>query len=364
MLQSPWVIPRRLSTEEYRHIKRRAIFDFNKWDPHAQDAPILADFPLIITEQCWREISGLAEKLFHEALEAESELIERPELIEKLGLRRPIRKLFPSSHVSKGAARTMRFDFHLTNKGWVISEANTDVPGGYIESSGFTQLMASLFPGTTQTADPSVQLCDEIFRQTGRGCSIAMVHATAFTDDRQVMVYLAKHLEERGLKTFLVSPEQIDWEKGQAHLNCGWSNSKVDMIIRFYPGEWLPHLPRSCDWSHFFIDSETPQCNPGTSLLIQSKRFPLIWDQLSCSMQTWKTVLPETRDPDTVDWQTDENWVLKPAFGRVGEGIGISGVTDFKIMTEIKKDVMKNSKHYVAQKRFQAIPVAAGLKLP
>ncbi len=34
-----------------------------------------------------------------------------------------------------------------------------------------------------------------------------------------------------------------------------------------------------------------------------------------------------TRDPRDVPWQKDTNWVLKPAMGRVGESIGLAGVT-------------------------------------
>ena len=37
--------------------------------------------------------------------------------------------------------------------------------------------------------------------------------------------------------------------------------------------------------------------NPGCAILTESKRLPLVWDQLGIALPTWKRLLPETRDP-------------------------------------------------------------------
>src|SRR5947207_3391973 len=43
---------------------------------------------------------------------------------------------------SLGTVGLLGFDFHYTTQGWRISEANSDVPGGFSEASYFTGMMA------------------------------------------------------------------------------------------------------------------------------------------------------------------------------------------------------------------------------
>jgi glutathionylspermidine synthase len=289
----------------------------------------------------------------------ETELTTRPDLLDKLGLPASIRKLFArdgAAPPSRGAARLMRFDFHLTEDGWKISEANTDVPGGFIEASGFTSLMTKHYPGTVPTGDPTQSVASRVSEIVGEKGTVALVHATAYTDDRQVMIYLGKRLESFGLQVHLVSPDQLAWEVGHARLNCAWEKSSVDCVIRFFPAEWLQHLPRSSGWSHYFVGSQTPQCNPATALLVQSKRLPLVWDSLRTLPATWKKTLPETFDPRRVPWEKEDGWILKPAFGRVGEGIAIAGATDATDLASIRRDARKHPGHWVAQRKFSAVP--------
>jgi glutathionylspermidine synthase len=130
----------------------------------------------------------------------------------------------------------------------------------------------------------------------------------------------------------------------------------VDFLLRFFPAEWLPNLPRRCGWRHFFYRSETPASNPASALLTQSKRFPLVWDRLATGLPTWRRLLPETRDPRQVSWR-DEDWVLKPALGRVGDLIGVAGATEEREWKVIRKDVRRAPRMWVAQRRFVAVPL-------
>ncbi|MEN6385889.1 MAG: glutathionylspermidine synthase family protein [Phycisphaerales bacterium] len=125
--------------------------------------------------------------------------------------------------------------------------------------------------------------------------------------------------------------------------------------MRFFPGEWLENLNRKTNWHRYFSDAVTPQSNPATALLIQSKRLPLIWDELQTQMHFWKKYLPETKDVRQVKIDSGQ-WVLKPAFGRVGQDIGIYGVNEKKDWEKIVRYAKKHPRHWIAQKRF--VPVA------
>jgi hypothetical protein len=177
--------------------------------------------------------------------------------------------------------------------------------------------------------DTTAEYARALLNAVGAGDShprIALAHATAYTDDLQVMAYLARRLDALGARTALVSPAHLRWRDGRAHLATDWGGGPVDLVVRFFPG--------------------------------QSKRFPLVWDDLRTPLPTWRALLPETRDPRDAPWRTGEEWVLKPALGRVGDGVGIAGVTEAKEWRRITRDARLFPRHWVAQRRFRPTPLA------
>src|SRR5262249_28988819 len=137
----PWTFGESFPEATWAAVREQAIFDCCKWDVQSEDHSVLADFPLLLEESAWKTIAGYAERLAAEALAAEAELTVRPRLHRALGLPSNVRSALAGSSLARlpGAfARVIRFDFHFTTESWRISEANTDVPGGFIEASGFT----------------------------------------------------------------------------------------------------------------------------------------------------------------------------------------------------------------------------------
>ncbi|MEJ7812877.1 MAG: glutathionylspermidine synthase family protein [Gemmatimonadaceae bacterium] len=374
---TPWLPAAPLAPDELARLRRRAIFDCCKWDPQVEDGAALADAPLVLRAGAWRELAALAELLAAETLAAEEELVGRPELHAALGLppawwgggrgaaaaelahagRRP-----PVS-----AARLIRFDFHHTRDGWRISEANTDVPGGLNEASGIARLVASHYPGAEPVGDTAGLYARALVASGRPSPHVALVHATAYTDDRQVMTYLARRLEELGASATLASPANLQWRGGRAHIAADWRSGPVDLVMRFFPAEWLPNLPRACGWSAFFHGAITPMSNPATALLTQSKRFPLVWSALRTPLPTWRALLPETRDPRDVPWRDaarGDDWVLKPALGRVGEDIAMRGVTGEKEWRTLAREARRHPRDWVAQRRFEATPLENACGVP
>jgi hypothetical protein len=215
-----------------------------------------------------------------------------------------MRRKFFESEILRNQARHLRpirFDFHFIPEGWRISEANSDVPGGFNEASGFTKLMAQHFGTMATPGDPTSEIVRAICEVVPKNGVVALVHATAFSDDRQVMVFLARRLTEAGLKPVLAGPDHLRWENGQAFLATEWATGSVDFIFRFFPAEWLTALPRRCGWQHLLGGSQTPLCNPASAIISQSKRFPLLWNELSVELPTWNALLPQTFDVRRVD---------------------------------------------------------------
>ena len=354
----PWCITDPLPPEVAASVRRRAIFECCKWDPQVEDVSTIADVPIVLKAEEWRQLTSLAEALALEVVAAEEELRERVELHVELGLPRPVLKAL--GRANQGAtcgARLTRFDFHHTRDGWRISEANTDVPGGLNEASGLPRLIAPSLPGTRAAGDVAAAYADGVLATLSPHPHVALVHATAYSDDRQVMTYLARALQQCGAQTTLASPSHLRWQQGRAAIAADWVAGPIDAVVRFYPGEWMSNLPRACGWTSYFGGTATPVSNPATALLTQSKRFPLVWDRLRARLPTWRLLLPETHDPRDVPWERGDEWVLKPALGRVGEDVGIAGVTGPKDWKRIARDVVRHSSHWIAQRRFEATPL-------
>jgi len=362
-MKLPWQIVEPLDARLFSEVKFAAIFDCCKWDPQVEDVCTLSPLPLVLTGEAWRELVSLAEKLAQETMAVELAILQRPRLLKQLGLPWTLRRRLAAPKILSGQSRHLhlvRFDFHFTTEGWRISEANSDVPGGFNEASGFSQLMARHYGGLTTSGDPTGAIADAIGKAIGEPGTVALVHATSFTDDRQVMVFLARRLEQAGHKTILVAPDHLRWENGRAFVATDWAQGPVDFVFRFFPADWLTSLPRRCAWWHLLGSSLTPLCNPGSTIISQSKRFPLLLDELQIRLPTWETLLPRTFD----GWKIQRNrqptgsYVFKPAFGRVGDMIKMHGVTSEKEARKIDRSIRRHPKLWVAQERFDAVPLS------
>jgi glutathionylspermidine synthase len=215
--------------------------------------------------------------------------------------------------------------------------------------------MAAEMGAGSLCGDPATVYAERLARSVSG--PVGMVHATAYSDDRQVMTYLAGLLGARGLPAHLVSPADISWDRGTPTLILPGGRLAAGALVRFFPGEWLPNLGRRAGWERFFCGSRLPLSNPAWALLSQSKRWPLVWDSLQTPLPVWRALLPPTRDPRDVAWTRDRRWLVKPALGRVGDSIGMHGLTTEKDWRAIHRSVRWGPRHWVAQQRFESLPL-------
>jgi hypothetical protein len=117
-------------------------------------------------------------------------------------------------------------------------------------------------------------------------------------------------------------------------------------------------LPAKCGWGHFFRGGITPVMHPVSALLIESKRFPLVWDRLAVRMPTWRSLLPETRHPRQVRWQHDPDWLLKTPFCNTGDTVTIRHLVDKRSWLMAAGHALVWPRDWVAQRRFQVIPIS------
>ena len=340
-------------------LRRRTTLQGCKWDAQVGDVNTLAPFPLVMKTGAWTRLAAQAEQLAREAAEAEAEIARRPALLARLGLPPALlRVLANPAPPTPAAGRIVRFDFHFTTEGWRISEANSDVPGGFSEASFFTAAMAEYFPRLRPAGDPGAVWSAALAEAAGPTGVVALLSAPGYMEDHQVVAYLAGRLREHGHRAFLANPRQIVWHGAQAQLDTAWYRGPVSAIVRFYQAEWLARLPAAGDWEKFFRGGKTPVANPALAVISESKRFPLVWDELATPLPAWRGLLPETRDPRAVPWWRDDGWLLKTALCNTGDTVSMRGLLRPGEWLRRRFAAQIRPGNWVAQRRFESIPVA------
>ncbi len=343
--------------EKYSEYRYNVIFNAYKWDPQVGDHNTIAKHAVLMDQETVSQLEDWAEQLSEETMLLEEALIRRPELVKKLGLPREILKTLDrlSNYDRSRNIRLMRFDFHPTEEGWAVSEVNSDVPGGLAEASVLPRIASGFFDGYKPQRNVGKSLLQAFSNKIERDGTIAFVHATSYSDDRQVMEFLSDCFQEHGYHTVFAAPDHILWQDRKAVCIIEGREGPIDGIVRFFPLEWMTALPRRSDWRGYF-DCLTASCNHPAAILTQSKRLPLVWDETGVDVSAWRKLLPETRDPRSVRPQ-DGEWIYKPALGRVGEGISIKGAITDKERRNIEKAARRDHKNWVAQRRFASRPL-------
>ena len=351
----------RIPEDDYYEYRLQAMFDCYKWDPQFCDNNTLAKYILVLTEKEYNEIIEFTKELDKETRLAEEYLNKNIKIAKKLGLPKKILKQIPNmkNYDNTKNIRLMRYDFHPDVNGkWVVTEVNSDVPGGFAESSLLPELARKIINNSelefVSFGEKMVEAINNKLNKTG---TIMMVHCTCFSDDRQVMQYMGDRLNKEGYKIIYSAADHINFKDKQAYCILEGNQGKIDLIFRFTPLEWLIQMKLGT-WDGYF-NTTTISCNHPISIYAQSKRFPLVWDDLekraNINMTTWKNLLPETLE--VKDLGQKKGFIYKPVFGRVGEKVSIKEACKGDEYKKIIKDVKKHPKQYLAQKKFESLPL-------
>lgn len=348
--------------DKYGDYRLKVIFNCYKWDPQFLDGNTIAKHVLLITEKEHNELEKLTESLDIETIKAEEILNKNLNLTKPLALPRKIKNELRKmkNYEADKHIRLMRYDFHpITQGGWAISEVNSDVPGGFAEASLMPQVAANLYKDKKYWYKNFGNiLVNTIAKKVKSGGRIMLIHCTSFSDDRQVMQFLGDNLKDMGFNIIYAAADHLKFKNNKAISVLDSNEGKIDGIVRFTPLEWLIDIKPKC-WQGYF-DTITPSCNHPIAIFAQTKRFPFVWDaleNLGLTLSTWRKLLPDTTE--VKDVKNKKGYIYKPACGRVGEKISIKeACTDDEYETIIR-DVKKHPKKYVAQKRFNSIPLVS-----
>lgn len=335
-----------------------------KWDPQVEDAATTAEFPVLMRHSEWSRLSADAERLAVETASLEAAVRYRPELWRQLGVPRSLRRsLARTGTDSPEMARVFRFDLHPTAEGWKLSEVNADVPGGFAEGSELPAIMSREF-GLPTAGDPGGAYARALHEGMSTAGPVALLAATGFMEDMQVVSYLARRLEAIGREAVVATLGQLVWgDDAYARLRTSERETLLAGVVRFYQAEWIA---RRRGVGALFVGGRTPVASPAGATLSESKRLPLLFEQLGVDVPTWRRLLPETRRPADAPYRHDDTWLVKAAYSNTGDSVSHVGMTDRRRWRKTRLDVLLHPRAWVAQRRFVPLPIQTpdGLRYP
>lgn len=334
-------------------IHRQLRFRHFKWDAFSCGRRNVLPESMVLSAELHRRVVEAVEGIHGALVRFETRVRRDPVVLRRLGIPAPLHPI-----IADEADRPMqcaRYDLFPTADGrLMVSEFNEDVPGGFNETVGLPELLGDPGPGVRWEAGLRRAVVDAFAPWDG----VAMLYATAFSEDLQHMLVIERWLSEAGHDTVLASPE---------HLRKGWRRPRVlgvpvEAAFRFYPAEWMPVLPNLDVWRR--VAPGFPMMNPIRHLVRQSKiMFALWWEESLGELAEDRPLLerhcPRTFpfDPADVDRLREERerWVLKRAFGRMGDSVVMGTLTPEKGWMEALKEAVRSPADWCVQECFSVV---------
>jgi glutathionylspermidine synthase len=346
----PWDLP----PERWSEMLRALRFRHFKWDVFACGSCLVLDEAMVLDRRAHEEVVRAAEDLHAGLVRFERRVRRDPEALRRLAIPEALHPLIAEEE--EETLQIARYDLFPTEDGrWMVSEFNEDVPGGFNEAA-IPALLGDPGGGLRWEGDLRKAFVDA-FRDHP---TVALLYATAFSEDLQHMLILERWLREAGHRTVLGSP---------AHLARGWRRPRVlgtaiDAAFRFYPAEWMPRLPNLPTWLR--LGPRLPMMNPVHRLVRQSKTMFALWEE-ERYLDPRDRALLERHCPRTLPFAAErvemlrderERWVIKRAFGRMGDSVVIGALCGEAEWERAIAEARSAPGEFCIQERFAARPVA------
>lgn len=346
-----------LSPEAFSGLLRELRFNHFKWDTHAGGACRLLPESVVLTRELHEQIVEIVEGLHGGLARFERRVRRDPEVLRRLAIPQAIHSIIAEER--HHTLQIARYDLFPTDDGrWMVSEFNEDVPGGFNEAV-LPGLLGDPGPGLHWEGDLRRHFVDA-FRPYD---AVALLYATAFSEDLQHMLVLERWLIEEGHPTVLGSPAHLraPWFRGGPPRVLG---TAIDAAVRFYPAEWMPRLPNLRTWQR--IGPDLPMMNPLHRLIRQSKTMFALWREQALidgeDLELIDRHCPRTMAFDSAALamllEEKDRWVLKRAFGRMGDSVVIGALTPAKHWEAALAEAVTAPGEFSIQERFIVPPLA------
>jgi glutathionylspermidine synthase len=348
-----------LEGEEFASALSALRFGHCKWDLYQRGKRSILPDAIVLSAAEHDTLVSVSEGLWRSLRAIEEAACADPEALDLLGV--PPELFGALARQRAGHPRVSRCDFHRTVDGsFAISEFNEDVPSGFIESVGIQTVLAAewaeRFAGLRFAGDLRAALVAALSPHP----RVGMIFPTAYSEDLQHVAAVAGWLEAAGHATVLGSPANLVMEGEVATL----FGEPVDALFRCFPGEWIAALPNVADWER--ACAAVPMMNPLSALVAQSKRFYALaadprWPVADETRALLATYLGASLHLEAVPRETllaeRERWVLKGAFGRMGDSVCIGSELEPAQWERALDAAFVEPGRFAVQERFDTAPM-------
>jgi glutathionylspermidine synthase len=257
----------------------------------------------------------------------------------RYGLCEDVIRLASASYESGDTASLMRVDLLLSEDGeWKACEINADCPGGHNESLGLPRLARAA--GFFQGRNPTLMLESLAARLAALAAQpaeppgvVALVYATAYAEDLQVCAIVQRMLERLGARAILVPPTAPRFESGELRVGA----EIVRVLYRFFPTEYMEGQKNLDGICRAIREGRVRTLSSFAHMYTQSKlAFARVWAH-EPSLDSRDRAVMRTHIPCSFDLAAvsrdrlvaeREEWVVKRAFGRVGDEVFVGLLQD------------------------------------
>ncbi len=251
-----------------------------------------------------------------------------------------------------------RVDLLLGHDGaWRACEINSDSPGGHNEALGLPCLARAA--GFSEGFDPTHLTRGLVSRLTelSRGDAVALLHATGYAEDLQICALLQRLLRERGVRAVLAPPTAPRLVNGRFVVR----GEKVGVAYRYFPTEYMDGQRNIGDLVTALREGLVRSFTAFSHIYTQSKlAFARTWSALGeldeASASIVRECIPETIELSSVGAARliaeRASWVVKRAFGRVGDQVFVGDLYDDAEWASVVSQVcaVSGSESWIAQR--------------
>jgi glutathionylspermidine synthase len=315
-------------------LQRDLVQRYLVWDAHVAGRRRVDVHPLVISEQMHRQAMEAAERVVWLVGQAAKRAHHDPRERALYALHPTVEALAAASHASGDTAMLARVDLLLGEDGqWRACEINSDCPGGHNEALGLPRLARSA--GFREGANPtrSVEALVDRLEALSHGRAVSLIYASAFAEDLQVCALVQRLLEERGQRALLAPATAPRWS-GRSLTVRG---EEVGVLYRYFPAEYMQDQDNVGDIVHAVRSGAVRSMTSFGHIFLQSKlAFARAWARRgeldAASRDALRAHLPPTFGALEVSRSTlleeQADWVLKRAYGRVGDEVFVGPLFD------------------------------------
>lgn len=329
--------------------------------------------PLVLSPELHASAVATATSVYHAIGRAAERAHQDPAERALYDLHDDVCKLSAASRGSGDDASLVRLDLLLGQDGkWHVCEINADCPGGHNEATGLPELAqtAGFWEGLNPTrlldelADRLARLALRPGAGPGRG-AVALIYATAYAEDLQVCALIRRALRARGLTAVLAAPTALRLKSGAICVG----NTPVSTLYRYYPTEYMEGQRNLDMLAAAVMGGSLRTLSSFSQIYLQSKlAFARAWTherQNPTENAALRLHVPETLELGELGREKlideREGWVLKRAFGRVGDEVFVGELIDpddwVKLQDTLAALSLQRGERWIAQRYVPQQPV-------